>query len=146
MSYLLDTNILLRVVRPMDPEHTLVRSTLQTLRIRGETGYYLSQNLIEFWNVCTRPATARGGFGFSSEETERATKLVERLFTLLPDTPTIHMEWRRLVVTYGVQGVHVHDARLVAGMRAHGLTHILTLNPSDFNRYPGITVVHPASV
>jgi predicted nucleic acid-binding protein len=62
---------------------------------------------------------------------------------LLPDTPDIYPEWRRLVLAIGVSGRQVHDARLAAVMRAHGVTHILTFNASDFTRYPGITVVHP---
>lgn len=33
-------------------------------------------------------------------------------------------EWRRLVVNYGVSGVQVHDARLVATMLVHDVTHI----------------------
>jgi predicted nucleic acid-binding protein len=42
----------------------------------------------------------------------------------------------------------VHDARLVAVMRTHGVTHILTFNVSDFVRYQsmGIVPVHPSSV
>jgi predicted nucleic acid-binding protein len=146
VPFLLDSNIFLRTVRSADPDHMLVRAALHKLRVQGEPRYYLSQNLIEFWNVCTRPATVRGGFGFSVAETDRAAKLVERLFTLLPDTPAIHMQWRQLVVTYGVQGVQVHDARLVAGMQVHSITHVLTLNPSDFSRYPGITALHPSSI
>jgi predicted nucleic acid-binding protein len=51
-----------------------------------------------------------------------------------------------MVVAYGVSGVQVHDARLAAAMRVHGMTHILTFNPADFQRYPGITVVHPANL
>ncbi len=31
-------------------------------------------------------------------------------------------------------------------MIAHGITHLLTLNPSDFARYPEITAVTPAEV
>jgi hypothetical protein len=42
-------------------------------------------------------------------------------------------------VRHGVQGVQGHDARLVAWMQSHGLTHVLTLNAADFARYPGIT-------
>ena len=34
-----------------------------------------------------------------------------------------------------VQGVEVHDTRLVALMVAHGFKHILTLNGNDFSRY-----------
>jgi hypothetical protein len=43
-------------------------------------------------------------------------------------------------------GVQVHDARLVALMMAHGLSHLLTLNPADFQRYPGITALSPSAV
>ena len=72
----------------------------------------------------------------------------ERLFPLLPDLPAVYAEWRELVVNYGVSGVQVHDARLVATMLVHGLTHILTFNTSDFARYrsKGIVAVDPATV
>jgi len=39
-----------------------------------------------------------------------------------------------------------HDARLVAAMLAHGVTHILTFNDTDFRRYAGITPVVPAAI
>ena len=71
-----------------------------------------------------------------------------RLFPLLPDLPTLYAEWRRLVVTYGVSGVQVHDARLVAAILSHGATHILTFNTADFARYApeGIVAVDPKTV
>ncbi|WP_242541132.1 hypothetical protein [Phormidium pseudopriestleyi] len=47
------------------------------------------------------------------------------------------------MLTYGVRGVNLHDARLVAGMVVHGLTHILTFNTRDFARYGEVTAVHP---
>jgi len=28
-------------------------------------------------------------------------------------------------------------------MRVHGIAHLLTLDEGDFQRYPGLTVVHP---
>ncbi len=51
-------------------------------------------------------------------------------------------------MTYGVSGVQVHDARLVAAMISHGATHILTFNTADFARYApeGIMAVDPATV
>ena len=76
-------------------------------------------------------------------ETDRRARVIERLFVLLPDRPEIHAEWRSLVLAYAVSGVQVHDARLVAAMRVHGLERLLTFNVGDFNRYPGITAVHP---
>ncbi|ETW99939.1 MAG: hypothetical protein ETSY2_40000 [Candidatus Entotheonella gemina] len=49
---------------------------------------------------------------------------------------------------YSVSGVQVHDARLVAAMIMHHVTHILTLNISDFERYAseGIVAVDPATI
>jgi predicted nucleic acid-binding protein len=51
-----------------------------------------------------------------------------------------------LVIQHNVPGKPAHDARLVAAMRAHGLTAILTFDASGFSRYAGIEVVHPAAV
>jgi predicted nucleic acid-binding protein len=79
------------------------------------------------------------------EADERAQR-VERAFTLLPENELIHPEWRRLVLGHAVSGAQVHDARLVAAMHVHGVTHLLTLNVRDFARYPGITVVHPQTL
>jgi predicted nucleic acid-binding protein len=103
------------------------------------------QNLIEFWNAATHPVD-RNGFGFTPAQADREVTQLEQLFPLAPDTPAIYGEWRQRVVSVGVSGVQVHDARLVAVMRAHGLTHILTFNTHDFVRYPGIITVHPQDV
>ena len=146
MPYLADTNILLRFIAPTDPNHILVRDVIYSLLKSGEEVCYTSQNLAEFWNVCTRPVTSRSGFGLSIEETDRRTKVVESYFTFLPDSEATHAQWRRLVVDYRVSGVQVHDARLVAAMLVHGLTHILTFNTTDFARYSEITAVHPTAI
>jgi predicted nucleic acid-binding protein len=42
--------------------------------------------------------------------------------------------------------VQVHDARLVAAMRVHGVKRILTFNDKDFARYTDIEAEHPRSV
>jgi predicted nucleic acid-binding protein len=146
MAYLVDSNILVRVLHRSDPDNGLIRAALGTLWRRGEKLCFTSQNLGEFWNVCTRPATARGGYGLTIAETDRRARLIERFYTLLPDTASYHGEWRRLLVTYTVQGVAVHDARLVAAMKVHGITHILTLDTKDFARYTEITAVHPQHI
>jgi hypothetical protein len=65
---------------------------------------------------------------------------------LLPDSLAVHQEWRRLLVTYNVSGVQVHDARLVAAMRVQDVPRILTFNDKDFARYRDIEAVHPRSV
>lgn len=62
--YLADTNILLRLTRRGDPDYELVRRAVRTLKAQGATFCYTSQNLVEFWNVATRPKE-RNGFGLS---------------------------------------------------------------------------------
>jgi predicted nucleic acid-binding protein len=71
---------------------------------------------------------------------------LEAILTLLHDTPDVYSEWRQLVVQHDVKGVQVHDARLVAAMRVHGIDRILTYNPNDFRRYQGITAIQPSDV
>jgi predicted nucleic acid-binding protein len=129
-----------------DPQHGVIRSALRKLRLNNEQRFYTSQNLAEFWSVCTRPAVARGGLGLSIADADRRARIIERLFTLLPDDASVHEEWRRMVVQYSVSGVAVHDARLVAFMRVYRVGNILTLNAADFARYDGIAPVHPQEV
>ena len=92
--------------------------------------------------MATRPESANG-LGFTSEEAIVAAREIEELFDLLPETPAVYPQWRTLVARYAVCGKQVHDTRLVAAMLVHGVTHILTLNGTDFRRFPGITIVEP---
>ena len=145
MPFLADTNILLRLAEPSDPEYVLVRNAVDVLVARGELLCYAAQNLVEFWNVCTRPV-ANNGFGLSSAETDARAKIIEGSFRFLPDNERVHAGWRRLVVQYSVTGVQAHDARLAASMLVHGVSDMPTLNDRDFGRYSGISVVHPRAI
>ena len=145
MSFLADTNIILRLTQPQHSMYAAAFTSLATLRRRGEIGYLTSQNLIEFWRTCTRPVD-QNGLGMTIIEAETELNRVENRFPLLPDLPDIYPQWRRLVTTYAVKGVNVHDARLVAAMLVHGLTHILTFNTTDFRRYAEITSVNPREI
>jgi predicted nucleic acid-binding protein len=143
MAYLLDTNILLRTISPRDPVHSEAVTALDTLNARRQQVIIAPQNLIEFWNVCTRPS-AKNGFGFTQERTQAEFSRLKRLFIFLPDTASIYPEWERLVVTYEVKGTKVHDTRLVAFMLVYQLSHILTFNVKDFHRFSAeITPVSP---
>jgi predicted nucleic acid-binding protein len=75
-----------------------------------------------------------------------ADHAIRGMFVLLSETPAIYPAWERLVIDHQVVGKPAHDARLVAAMRVHGLTAILTFDKSGFSRYAGIDVVHPADI
>ncbi len=143
--YLVDSNVLLRWVKPDDRDYPLVMSALDAVLRQGAALCYTSQNVAEFWNTCTRPLH-RNGYGLSPQEADRRAKFFEDKLQLLPDTAAVHQEWRRLLVSYNVSGVQVHDARLVAAMRVQEVRQILTFNDKDFARYSDIEAVHPRSI
>jgi predicted nucleic acid-binding protein len=67
------------------------------------------------------------------------------VLTVLPDSPAVYEEWKRLVVAHTVLGTKVHDAKLVATMNVNGLVRILTFDVGDFARYD-IEAIHPAAL
>ena len=114
------TNILLRLAKRDHPESALVRESLSRLE--------------------------RNGFGLSIAETEAGARKIESSFNLLPENELVYREWRHLVFAHQVRGAKVHDARLVAVMRAYCVHHLLTFNEADFRRYSDVIIVTPQSV
>jgi predicted nucleic acid-binding protein len=140
--FLVDSNVLIRWAQLHDPNHSVVSRALNRLVQSHAVLYYTSQNLGEFWNTVTRPID-RNGYGLSPKEANELAQEIEAQFRLLPDSILVHQEWRRMLVDYGISGVQVHDARLVAAMRVHGVKHILTFNARDFRRFADVSAVFP---
>jgi predicted nucleic acid-binding protein len=145
MQVLLDSNILIRWLEPDNSDQVVVEAALDRLMLSDADLCYTSQNLGEFWNAMTRPAN-RNGYGLSPGEADLRAREIETWFTLLVDTPAVHIEWRKLLVAYSISGVQVHDARLAATMHVNGVRRILTFNTRDFARFADIEAVHPADV
>lgn len=93
----------------------------------------------------TRPVAANG-FGWSASVAAERMRSLTRFVRRLTDGPLVYREWLRLVRTYRVEGKPAHDARLVAIMNVHKITHLVTFNRADFLRYPGLTVWTPPMV
>lgn len=144
MSYVADTNILLRWSQEGTRECILARDAVTKLWRRGETIFITPQNVVEFWSVATRPENVNG-LGLSPETADQTAITLESLFPLLPDSASIYQVWRRLVVDERVRGVNVHDARLAAALRTHGIDRLLTFNVNHFTRF-GISAVSPSDV
>ena len=103
-----------------------------------------AQNLIEFWAVCTRPGE-NNGLGLLPAQASRVLARIESsALRLSDDTDAVYGEWKKLVATHGVSEKKSHDARLVAAMNVHGITHVLTSNVDDFNRFPGVVTIQPS--
>jgi predicted nucleic acid-binding protein len=145
MKVILDANILLRAAESESPDHRPALDALKALRRRGDELRLVPQSLYEFWTVSTRPID-KNGRGKTPDQVAAEVTYLKSDFPLFPDVPDIFAEWERLVVTHKVSGKPSHDARYVAAMLVHGVTHILTFNDADFRRFPEVTVLTPAAV
>jgi predicted nucleic acid-binding protein len=143
MNVLLDTNILTRLAQSTHPQHPMAQAAILALQQQGHTLCIAPQNLYEFWAVATRPIAAANGLGLSVQETSAEIDRSKALFRFLPDSPAIYPEWEDLVRRLDVKGKVAHDARLVAAMKVHGITHVLTFNAPDFSRFAGLTILSP---
>ena len=145
MSYLVDTNVLLRSVQKSHPMESEAANSIELLLRHREVVSITPQNLIEFWCVATRPEV-NNGLGLSIYGALQRIEAFKEALVLLLDTDSIFSEWEQLVVKHQVSGKQVYDARLVAAMKVHKVTHLLTFNTDDFKRYDEITVVSPSAV
>ena len=98
--------------------------------------------LAEFWNVATRPQ-ANNGSGLSPKGALEELMRLESFFTVLDESAAVYQAWKGLIIDYGVSGVQVHDARLVAAMMVYNVPRILTFIARDFTRYKHIEVLDP---
>ena len=143
-QYLIDTNVLLRLVVPKAAQHSHAAQAVKTLLARGEELLLAPQVLMEFWSVATRPQDVNG-YGWTAADTGIEVGRLLAQFPLLPETPAVFAEWLRLVGARGTIGKQVHDAHIVALLNVHGVNHLLSFNVEDFGGY-GISVVSPESI
>jgi predicted nucleic acid-binding protein len=124
---LIDTNLLVRTLQPHHELYPLARKAIDKFRLEKRRLYLVPQNFVEMSVFATRPI-ALNGLGMRFSDLAAQIELLNRFFTVLPETEDIFPAWERLVVQYQVVGKPAHDARLVAAMQVHGLAAILTFD------------------
>jgi predicted nucleic acid-binding protein len=145
MDVLVDSNLLVRLANSTDPQCTIATDAADKLRQDGHTLHLVPQNIYEFWSVATRPSNLNG-LGFTVAQVQVRVAGFKQFFSVRNDDPAIFAQWEQLVGLHAIVGKNVHDARLVAAMIVHGITHLLTFNKQDFQRYTNITSLTPAEV
>lgn len=146
---LLDSNILLRIASKDDPLNAVTAAALRKLRSQGMTLCICPQNMQEYRQVATRPE-ASNGYGWSSEVVADDITELEKEFTLIPETPGIYQEWRRIVEATRAIGRANFDARIVAVASVSNVSAILTFENKAFERYasivPGLKIIDPTAL
>jgi predicted nucleic acid-binding protein len=143
-GFLIDTNVLLRGAVRTSVRHPTAAGAIAALMAQGDELFVAPQVLTEFWSVATRPPEVNG-LGWSVEVVRGEIDAILSQFPLLPETPVVFEEWLRLVTEHRVVGKKAHDARLVALLRVHQLSRLLTFNVGDFKGYD-ITAISPDEV
>jgi len=142
MRFLLDTNIVARYGNENDPLHSVVASALEAQAASGAEPCIASQSMYELWVVATRPIQ-QNGLGIEPREARARVERAMQAFVLVPDPPDLLARWLDVCTLHSVRGKPAHDARLVALMLEHEITHLMTLNPADFARHSEITCLVP---
>jgi predicted nucleic acid-binding protein len=145
MDILVDSNILIRLANPASAQYQLTIDATRKLWQAKDLLCIVPQNIYEFCSATTRPVSVNG-LGFSFAQAQRELAGLKRVFVLREETRAFFPEWEKLMNLHAVVGKNAHDTRLVAAMVVHGITHLLTFNKQDFQRFTNITVLSPADV
>ena len=142
VACLLDTNILLHLANPDAPEHSAAKAAVARSLSGDERLVVDAQVLFEFWSVATRPVAANG-LGWSVSRARAEVDAVRNRFRVLDEPPGVVDIWLDIVGAHGLKGKRIHDAHLLATMKANGVTRLLTCNAADFPTESGVSILTP---
>jgi predicted nucleic acid-binding protein len=140
----LDTNILLYVSNAAAPEHAAAKAAVGRLFAGGSHLAVAPQVLFELWSVATR-SVAANGLGWSVAQARAEVEAIRSRFLVLEEPPAVVDLWLDIVARHDLKGKRIHDAHLLATMKANGVTRLLTFNAADFPVESGISILTPDS-
>jgi len=85
------------------------------------------------------------GLGWTAPQTRTAIDGFRSRFAVLAEPSEVIDLWLDLVVSHDLKGKRVHDAHLLATMKANGIARLLTFNVGDFPIDPAFTILAPDS-
>ena len=140
MTATIDANTLVYIANDADPSHLPANEALNTLRQSGELLVLFPPVLVAFLRVATHPNV------FPRPLTLAAAFAVARR---LLDQPFVSFAWagdtcldllEEVSRAPNARGKLIHDAEIVALMREHGVSKILTAD-RDFLKFDGIEAI-----
>jgi predicted nucleic acid-binding protein len=137
----LDTNVLVYANVASAPLHQTAISAVQNLWNGGSELWVSRQILREFLVTVTRPQTFAAPQPVSIAIAR--VRYFQTRFKVVEDSPETTERLLALMAQVSVTGKQVHDANIVATMQTYGISHLLTHNTADFNRFAGLITVLP---
>ncbi|NIL99048.1 MAG: PIN domain-containing protein [Planctomycetales bacterium] len=143
MNYGLDTGFLVAIEVPEHPEHHAARSKLAALIAHGDRLSLAPQVLAEFIHVVTDPRRFTQPLSIDDARNLAlqwwSAAEVDHAF---PNAAAaqLFLNWHRV---HGLGRNRLLDTLLAATYHESGVTHVLTLNPTDFEIFDDLTSVVP---
>ncbi|MGE5345388.1 MAG: type II toxin-antitoxin system VapC family toxin [Acidithiobacillales bacterium] len=138
----LDTNVLVAAHRGDVAAHDRARDALGTLADRGLPWAVPWPCVHEFLSVVTHPRIFRPPSTLEEALAEVTAWLESGTLVLLAETEGYFEELAALLRSGRIAGPKVHDARIAALCRLHGVRELWSAD-RDFGRFPGLKVRNP---
>jgi predicted nucleic acid-binding protein len=139
----LDTNVLVAASVNVHPSHARAVVLLSRLLSERVPLVISSQICREFLVVLTRQPVE--GRNFSTQEAIDALDRWRATCTVFDDDLAVLTELIAIVRRYAVKGKQIHDANVIATMRANGVARLATFNAADFHRFEDEVRLEPVA-
>jgi predicted nucleic acid-binding protein len=136
-----DTNVLIYSRLALSPFHAQALAKLTGLRAAGHDLWISRQTTREYLAAMSRPGALTGTIPMAALVADVQAFLAA--YWVAEDGPAVTTALLSLLTATPGGGKQIHDANIVATMRAHGVSRILTHNVADFNRYASLITVVP---
>jgi predicted nucleic acid-binding protein len=133
----LDTNVLVAATADAHPSHATASTLVARLVAERAPMAISGQICREFLSVMTRQPLGAAR-ALTVDEAIRALDRWRAGCVVLREDQAVLAEFLDLVRKHDVKGKQVHDANIVATMRANGVQRLATLNVADFERYEDV--------
>lgn len=139
-----DTNVLVYGHRADSPFHAAAYQRIKRLA-EGRPGWAIPWPCLhEFLAIVTHPRIFQPPTPLGRATDQVEAWLESPSLVLLAESPDYWPRLRELLGAGHVAGPLVHDARVAALCRQHGVAELWSAD-RDFSRFPGLTVVNPLS-
>ncbi len=137
-----DTQILVYSIRQDAPHHASARRCLQSLAESGVPWAITWPNIHEFLAIVTHPKIYKPPTPVADALTQVEYWLECPSLRILGEPPQYLPYLSQVILTAGINGSMIHDARIAALCMAHGVRQLYTAD-RDFSRFPGLSCFNP---